>query len=157
MVRPFRSQSDTGPVIEPEPALLSLLLRDFQPLTPPDPFDTLMVHLPASVPEQRSHASVAITTILTRQFDDVLGQSGFIGTPLWNLALGRTVLAERAAGAALGNPKRLPHMVDAFPAARRAQKFPRAASDKIILSSVRSETAFRSRWFSFSNSFNRFS
>jgi hypothetical protein len=40
------------------------------------------------------------------------------------------VLTERAAGAALSTlryAKRLPHAVDALPAARRAQKFPRGA------------------------------
>ena len=36
------------------------------------------------------------------------------------------------------------------------QKFPEAASRRISFSSVRSETAFRSRSFSFSSSFSRF-
>ncbi len=41
-------------------------------------------------------------------------------------------------------------------AAARAQKFPEAASRRINFSSVRSETALRSRSFSFSSSFRRF-
>src|SRR3546814_2679564 len=40
------------------------------------------------------------------------------------------------------------HMIDAAPPARRAQKFPRAASCRINLSSVRSEIARLSRRFS---------
>ena len=61
------------------------------------------------------------------------------------------------AWAVLGYAERLPHVVNASASARRAQKFCRAASVRIILSSVRSDTAFRSRWFSFSSSFSRFS
>jgi hypothetical protein len=45
---------------------------------------------------------------------------------------------------------------DASPAARRARKFPRAASARIILSSVRSDTARRSRWFSAASALSRF-
>jgi putative transposase len=46
-------------------------------------------------------------------------------------------------------------MIDAAPSPRGAQKFPRAASWRINLSSVRSEIARRSRPFSFSRSFSR--
>lgn len=37
MVRPFRSQTDVEPVIEPEPSPLGLLCWNLQPLTPPYP------------------------------------------------------------------------------------------------------------------------
>jgi len=47
-------------------------------------------------------------------------------------------------------------VIDASAAPRGAQKFPFAASVRIILSSVRSETARRSRAFSASRFFNRF-
>jgi hypothetical protein len=47
-------------------------------------------------------------------------------------------------------------VLDAATTAGGAQKFPEAASRKISFSSVRSETAFRSRSFSFSSSFRRF-
>jgi hypothetical protein len=66
---------------------------------------------------------------------------------LRRLALGRTVLADHTAGLAFGNAQLLHHMVDTGPATRRAQTFPRAASSRIVLSIVRSDTAFRSLWF----------
>ena len=60
------------------------------------------------------------------------------------------MLAEDAAAPAFANGKGLLHLLDAIPVTRRAQKFPQAASVKISLSKVRSETARRRRWFSFS-------
>ena len=57
---------------------------------------------------------------------------------------------------ALKHAKGLPHMIYALTTAGRAQKFPRAASVRIILSSVKSDTARLSRAFSVSNSFSRF-
>ena len=92
-----------------------------------------------------------------RQLDDVVGQTFLVGSTLRNLALCGAMLAQGAAGAALGYAERLPYVVDAFAATRRAQKFPRAASARINLSSVKSETARRSLWFSVSSSFSRFS
>ncbi len=47
MVRVFCPKTDTGPVGEPKPASLWLLLWDFQPLAPPQPLDPLVVHEPA--------------------------------------------------------------------------------------------------------------
>jgi hypothetical protein len=47
-------------------------------------------------------------------------------------------------------------MLDAGAPARGAWKFPRAASARICLSKVRSETARRSRAFSASSAFSRF-
>ena len=62
--------------------------------------------------------------------------------------------------AALGEPLRhaelLHDVIDTRTATGGAQKFPEAASRRISFSSVRSETAFRSRSFSFSSSFSRF-
>jgi hypothetical protein len=113
--------------------------------------------MPARLVQQRRYRPVAVPAILRRQFNDVRRKTIFIRAASRNLALCRAVLAKRAAGAALRYAKRLPRAVNALPAARRAQKFPRAASVRISLSSVRSETARLSRAFSFSNSFSRFS
>src|SRR5688572_8570776 len=66
------------------------------------------------------------------------------------------MLAERRTGAALGDAQLSSDMLDAGTATRGAWKFPRAASCRISLSSVRSETARRSRLFSVSRSFRRF-
>jgi len=50
---------------------------------------------------------------------------------------------------------RLPHVVDASAAVRRAPKFPFATSVRMSFSSVRSETARWSRWFSVPSSLSR--
>src|SRR4051794_39484352 len=63
--------------------------------------------------------------------------------------------AENPAGSSLGHAELGDNMLHAGAAASRAQKFPRAASARIILSSVRSDTAQRSRVFSASSSFRR--
>ena len=60
------------------------------------------------------------------------------------------------AGKALRNGELQHDMVDAATATGRAQKFPEAASFRISFSSVRSDTALRSRSFSFSRSLRRF-
>ena len=100
---------------------------------------------------------ISVAPVLTSQDDDVLGQLLFVGSTLRNLALRGSVLTENAAGPALRYAQTLPHLVNALAATRRAQKFPLAASARIILSSVRSETALRRRWFSFSSSLSRLS
>jgi len=65
-------------------------------------------------------------------------------------------LADHRTGPALRYAKNLPDMIDQIAPPRGAYGFPRKASDKIILSSVRSETARRSRAFSASTSFSPF-
>ena len=105
--------------------------------------------------EQRSDAAIAVAAIALSQTNDVARQRVLIMSASWRLALGRAVLADHAAGAAFGDAQRFHHVIDTGAATRRAQKFPRDASCRIILSSVRSETALRSRWFSRSSSFIR--
>jgi integrase len=100
--------------------------------------------------------SLSVASELFPQCNDILGQPRFVWQAARNLALCRTMLPECAAGPALRYAKGLPHVIKALTAAGRAQKFPRAASVRIILSSVRSDTARRSRWFSVSSSFRRF-
>src|SRR3546814_8113088 len=62
------------------------------------------------------------------------------------------MLPEHAADPPLGHRHHRSDVIDTAPSARGAQKFPRAASCNISLSSVRSDIARRSRWFSFSRS-----
>ncbi len=157
VVGPLRPQPDAGAVVEPEPALLRLLVRDLQPFAPPDPLDPLRVHMPTGVVQQTGDHAIAVAAVLAGQLDDVVGEANLVTTAPRQPALGRAVLAERAAGPALRDAEGLPHALDAAPPTRRAQKFPFAASVRISLSSVRSETALRSRWFSFSSSFRRLS
>ena len=156
VVRTLGPQTDAGPVVQPEPPLLRLLLWDLQPLPPPYPLDPLHIHRPARLAQQRRDPPVAIAAELRGERDDVRRQGFFIGPTLRRLSLGRTMLPEHKTGEPFRDPELLPDMLDASTAAGGAQKFPDAASRKISFSSVRSETAFRSRSFSFSSSFSRF-
>lgn len=94
---------------------------------------------------------------LVGQFDDDVGQALFVSTVLRRFPLRGSVLTQGAAGTTLRHAKFQPHMIDALTTTRRAQKFPLAASVNMSLSNVRSDTARRSRWFSFSSSFRRLS
>ena len=169
MVRTFRLEAHARSIVQPEPFLLSLLQWDLQPFTSPlaivlgpmadkgSPFDPLVVHVPASVVRQTRHHAITKATIFVGQLDDIVAQPLFISTALRNLSLCRTVLPQGAAGTTLRHVQLLPYMIDALATTRRAQKFPLAASLNMSLSNVRSDTARRSRWFSFSSSFRRLS
>lgn len=148
MIPVFRPQPDTGSVIQPQPALLWLPRWHFQPLPPPQALDPLVVHLPSGIPQQSRNPTIAIAAILSGQLDHVGDQAIFIRSPLRQLALRGAMLAQHLAGPTLGNAQLTPDMVNAGPAASGAQKFPRAASVRISLSRVRSETARLSRSFS---------
>ena len=156
MVGMFGSQPNAGAVVQPKPALLCLFLRDFKPFPPPDPLDALVIYVPASIVQQARDHPIAVAAELPRQLDDVLGQPFFIWQAAGHLALRGAMLPECAADPALRYAKGVPHMDNALTAAGRAQKFPRAASVRIILSSVRSDTARLRRWFSASSTFSRF-
>lgn len=88
---------------------------------------------------------VTVAPILAGERDDVRGQRVLVGTLARHLALCRAVLAENPAGKAFRDRELLLHMVDTLTTAGGAQQFPDAASRRINFSSVRSETAFRSR------------
>ena len=155
MVGPLGAQANAGSVIEPEPTSFGLFGRDFQPLAPPDPFDPLVVDAPTRrCPKQLRDLPVAVTAILAGKLDDVGGQPLLIVASHRNTALRGTVLSENPANPALGQLQFGSYMTNAGAAARGAQKFPLAASARIILSRVRSDTARRSRAFSASSSFS---
>ncbi len=157
MVRPLGAKTDTGSIRKPQPPALGLLGGNFQPLAPPDPFDPFVVDNSAGGRSQKlCDLPIAVAAILAGELNDVGGQPFFVISPRWNAALRRTVLSERAADPSLGHFQLGSNMVDAGAATRGAQKFPFAASARIILSKVRSETARRSRAFSVSSSFIRF-
>ena len=157
MVRTFRLEAHARSILQPEPSLHSLLLWDLQPFTSPDALDPLVVHMSASVVQQTRHHAITIAGIYVGQFNDIIGQPLFFSTALRNISLYRTVLPQGAAGTTLRHVQLLPYMIDALATTRRAKKFPLAASVNKSLSNVRSDTARRSRWFSFSSSFRRLS
>jgi hypothetical protein len=67
VVRALGPQPEAGPVRQPEPAALGLLLGDLQPLTPPDPLHPLVVDHPAGRgPQQLGYLAVAIAAVLAR-------------------------------------------------------------------------------------------
>jgi hypothetical protein len=99
----FGSEPDAGAVGEPEPTALRLFVWNLQPLASPDPLHPLVVDQPAGPAQQRGDLAIAVAPILASQLDDVGGQPLFVVTALRDLTLCRAVLAERRAGAALGD------------------------------------------------------
>ena len=157
MVRSLGAKTDAGSIREPQPAALRLFAGNFQPLAPPDPFDPFVVDDPAGGRSQKLRdLPIAVAAILTGELNDVGGQPFFVISPRRNAPLRRTVLSEHTADPSLGQFQLRSNMVNAGSATRGAQKFPFAASARIILSKVRSETARRSRAFSASSPFIRF-
>ena len=101
-------------VIQPEAPTFRLFHWHFQPLTPPDAIDALLVHMPAIPSQQGRDPAVAIPAEPFSQGDD--GRCQHILVLAWHtrLALGGTVLADHAAGPALGCAECLNHMIDRF-------------------------------------------
>ncbi len=117
VVRIFRPQPDAGSVVEPEPPLLRLLLRHFQPLLPPDPLHPFAVHFPAGIPQKSRDAPIAIAAILESKRDDVGGQGRLVIWGGGDLALGGAVLAENPADPSLGQAQFGSHVLHARTAA----------------------------------------
>jgi hypothetical protein len=88
-----------------------LLHRHLQSLTFPQTLNTFVIHLPACVSQQGSNPTIAISTVLTRQFDHVCDQPVFVITPPWYSPLCRSVLAQDATSAALRNLHLAAHMI----------------------------------------------
>ena len=122
VVRALGPQPDAGPVRQPEPAALGLLLGDLQPLAAPDPLHPLVVDHPARRgPQQLGDLAVAVAAVLARELDDVGGEPFLVVPAPRELALRRAVLAERGTGAALGDLKLVSDVLDAGAATRGAQ------------------------------------
>ena len=150
------AKPNTRAIGQPEPTALGLFSWNFQPLLSPDSFNPLVVDDPASTcTQQLRDFAIAVAAILTGKLGDVGCQRGFVATTLRHLALGGAVLTERRARATARDLEVTPHVLDHGTAACRAYQFPLAASFKISLSNVRSDTARRRRWFSCSSSFIR--
>ena len=112
--------------------------------------------------------------ILPCQLDHVGNQPVLVSTTLWDVSLRRAVLPQHAAGTPLRHVVPGAHMIDAGAAASGAQGLrpfrpetvhrtismtvftPFAASVRMSLSRVRSDTARLSRSFSFWNRFSSF-
>ena len=120
MVGALRAQTDARTVIEPETATFRLFGWDFQPLTSPDPLDTLLVHRPAGSAKQRRDPAIPVAAVLAGKFDDVGSQSCLVIGRRRNLPLRRSMLTQCPASSSLGDAKLGCHMIHARAAARRA-------------------------------------
>ena len=116
----LRSQSDARSVIEPQPPPFRLPPWNLQPLTPPDPFDPLVIDQPARIPQQRRNLAVAVAAIETSEFNDVGGQPLLVFRAPRHLALRRAMLSERRTSATLGDMQVMSDMLDTGAATRGA-------------------------------------
>ena len=149
MINSLRPETDARAVIQPQPASLRLFHGNLQPLTAPQAFDPLIVQMPACISQHRGDPPITVTPILPSQLDHIPNKKIFIITGLRHIPLRGSMLLQHQAGPAFGDVELTPHQIDAGAAPCGAQKFPFAASANMSLSSVRSETALRSRSFSF--------
>ena len=156
VIWPLWPQPDARTVIQPKPRTLWLSLWNLQPLARLDARDTFLVDAPPGVTQQRHNTPISIAAILSSQFDDAGRQSRFVISRLWLCTLCGAMLPQYAARKSLGHAKRLDNVSYASPATHWAQNFPEATSFRTSFSSVRSDTARRSRAFSASSSFSRF-
>jgi hypothetical protein len=80
--------------------------------------------MPAIVPEQGRDPPVAVPAKPLGKASDRHCHSVFIVSPDVRLALGRTMLADHAAGPPLSHAKLYDHVIDRIAFAGRAQNFP---------------------------------
>ena len=122
----------------------------------PQSLDTHFVDLLACLTKQCRDTAVTILAMLTCQFNHVSNETVLVLTSPRHTTLRRPVLAQHPKGLAFRHSKNFAHMIDKVTTTARAQQFPLATSITISLANVRSETAQRSRPFSFSSSLRCF-
>jgi hypothetical protein len=155
MIAMLRSQSDAGSVVQPEPATRLLLPGYFQPLTAPDPLDTITPDLPAGVGQQRCDPTIAVTSVLGCKRDNRSRQRILVSSDGGGVSLRPAWLVDNPAGLALRETVFPSNAFDRLPAPLGAYKFPEATSLSTCFSSDRSATRRLSRTFSRSRSFIR--
>jgi hypothetical protein len=85
-----------------------------------DLLDTLDVHHPAGIPQQRRDAAITVASVLDSERDNVGSQRRLIIRYLRNLALRRAMLAKNPADKSLGDAVLSNHMLHASTATRGA-------------------------------------
>ena len=88
VVRTLWPKPNAGTIVQPETTAFRLLLRDLEPLPPPDAIHTLLVHVPSVAPEQGGDPAIAVAAILLSQLNDGSGQRLLARTPRRPLPLG---------------------------------------------------------------------
>ncbi len=149
MVAIFGPETNARAIVEPKPAFLRLFHGHFEPLTSPQALDTLVVHQPTCIPQQSRNPTIAVSTILAGQLDYVCNQTILVSSANGQTSLCGSMLPQDTTNPSFRHPDVTTDVVDASTTTRGAQKFPRAASDSMSLSNVRSDTARRNRSFSF--------
>jgi hypothetical protein len=64
-----------------------LFQGNLQPLTPPQPFNTLVIHMPSGISQQGGNPAITVSAILAGQFDHIRNQPIFICPASWHVAL----------------------------------------------------------------------
>ena len=121
MIAVLRPKTDARSVMQPQTTAFGLLLRNLQPLTPPDPLNPLVVDYPAClIPQHPRNLAIAIAAILSGQLNDVGGQPLLVFRAPQYLTLRRAMLAERRTSAALGDMQVMSDVLDTGTPARGA-------------------------------------
>jgi hypothetical protein len=113
-------QTDAGTVSTPQSPSLRLLVRNFQPLAPPNALDPSIADTPANLAQQGCNLAIAVTAILASQFDYICRQLLRISAAVRQLPLCRAMLPERRTGATLGNLQLIADVLNASTATRGA-------------------------------------
>lgn len=156
MVRALGPQPNTRPVIQPEPTPLWLLLRNPKALPPPNPRNTLVVHIPPVSAKQRSDPAIPVPAVSAGELNNCGGERVLVIELLRFSPLGRAVLSHDTASSTLGYAKFVARVFYELTATGGPYQFPDAASFRIALSSSASARRRFNLAFSFSRSFRRF-
>ena len=120
VVLPRRRQTHARAVVEPQTSSLRLPGRYLQPFPPPYPLHPLVVHVPATVPEQGGDPPVAVPAEPTGQLHDLIGQRPLVYCRYGLIALCGPGTVKHSAGPPLRDPEGLHHVVDALATTGRA-------------------------------------
>jgi len=97
-----------------------LFLGYFQPLTPPQPLNPLVIDLPTGLSQQSRNPAIAIAAILAGKFGHIRHQAILICLAPWDVSLGRSMLAQYPADTTLRYGQMFTDMMDALAVALRA-------------------------------------
>src|SRR3990170_1813358 len=135
--------------------LFPLFSRHFQPLGTPQPVDSLAVHSPAFLSQQRPHPPIAVPWMPSHQFQHPRHQTPPELIPPRSITLRRSWLSQGPARPTFADAQLSPGLADRLPPACRTYQFPESASLRIALSNSASASSFFSRLFSSSSCFSR--
>ena len=101
MITMLWTQSNAGTIVEPQSGSFWLFLGDFQTLTPPYTEDTFVINVPTISAQQCSDPFVTVPPIFCGEPDDCSSQCILIIKLFRSTPLGRTMLFQNPASAAL--------------------------------------------------------